>query len=355
MAKQLLDPHLWNLETLFKCVYNIPVYQRPYSWDKEQIDVLLDDIFENYESESRSDGYYTGNIIIYDKDSKIDGHITSYDIIDGQQRITSFSLILLATYSLALINGANETDTTILKIKEALWKIVNRTNQKELRTVSLNSIEKECYNAIYDQCYDDPKNIFDYCNNYECKNVFDERIVSNFSEIYKLLNERIVSKSTDEILNFADYLLIYIQFITIEANCKQQEVFTMFESINSKGKKLEVIDLIKTYIFSKMDEESYNQYSKKWGSLINKTNDNLYDYLYTYIRAYVTYYRQNINIENFKSISKRELILKFNADSEKEALKKLIDDMTDKVDYYNMLEDTEATYELIKSSNATIL
>jgi uncharacterized protein with ParB-like and HNH nuclease domain len=350
MAKQLLDPHLWNLETLFKCVYNIPVYQRPYSWDKEQVDVLLEDIFANYESESQTDGYYTGNIIIYDKDSKIDGHITSYDIIDGQQRITTFSLILLATYSLAIINGAKETDTSVLKIKEALWKIVNRTNQKELRAVSLNSIEKECYDAVYDQCFDDPKNIFEYCNNYECKNVFDERIVSNFSEIYKLLNERIVSKSSDEILNLADYLLIYIQFITIEANCKQQEVFTMFESINSKGKKLEVIDLIKTYIFSKMDEESYNKYSKKWGALINKTNDNLYDYLYTYIRAYVTYYRQNINIENFKSISKRELILKYNADSEKEALMKLIDDMTEKVDYYNMLENTESAYELIKSS-----
>ena len=350
MAKQLLEPHLWNLETLFKCVYNIPVYQRPYSWDKEQVDVLLKDIFLNYESSSKNDGYYTGNIIIYDKDSKIDGHITSYDIIDGQQRITTFSLILLATYSLAIINGASETDTTILKIKESLWKIVNRNNQKELRAVTLNSIEKDCYKSIYDKCFDDPKNILEYCNKYECKSVFDERIISNFSEIYKLLNDRIVKNSPDEVLDFADYLLIYIQFITIEANCKQQEVFTMFESINSKGKQLEVIDLIKTYIFSKMNEESYSDYSKKWGILINKTNDNLYDYLYTYIRSFITYYRQNINIDNFKSISTKELIIHYNVDSEREALKKLIDDLIDKVDYYNMLENTEETYNLIKSS-----
>ena len=44
MAGKTLDPHLWNLENLFKFIYNVPVYQRPYSWDKEQIDVLLSDI-----------------------------------------------------------------------------------------------------------------------------------------------------------------------------------------------------------------------------------------------------------------------------------------------------------------------
>ena len=350
MAKELLVPHLWNLETIFKCIYNIPVYQRPYSWDKEQVDVLLEDIFSNYESENKTDGYYTGNIILYDKDYKIDGHITSYDIIDGQQRITTFSLMLLATYCLSVINGASPTDSTVLKIKESLWKIVNRTYKKELRTVTLNSIEKECFENIYDQCFENPINILEYCNKYECKNVFDERIISNFSEIYKQLNDRISIKSKEEILNFADYLLIYIQFIAIEANCRQQEVFTMFESINSKGKKLEVIDLIKTYIFSKLDEESYPSYSKKWGALINKTNDNLYDYLYTYIRSHVSYYRQNINIEIFKSISSKESILKYGVDSESSALKKLIDDMIEKVDFYNMLEDIDSAYDLVKSS-----
>lgn len=44
MAGKILDPHLWNLENLFKLIYDVPVYQRPYSWDKEQVDVLLCDI-----------------------------------------------------------------------------------------------------------------------------------------------------------------------------------------------------------------------------------------------------------------------------------------------------------------------
>ncbi len=120
MAVKPLDPHLWNLENLFKSIYEVPVYQRPYSWDKEQVDVLLNDIIEAYQSESKNDGYYTGNIIVYDKNDKINGLITKYDIIDGQQRITTFALMLLSLYTLSLSIGVDENDKTLGKIKEAL-------------------------------------------------------------------------------------------------------------------------------------------------------------------------------------------------------------------------------------------
>ena len=350
MAKALLDPNLWNLETVFKSLYNIPVYQRPYSWDKEQVNVLLKDIFDNYESDGKLEGYYTGNIIIYDKDIKVGGLIPTYDIIDGQQRITTFSLLLLSLYSYLLSREISSNDSTIIKLKESLWKPLSRECQKTLRAVIINSIEKDCYNSLYDSCFDTPTLFFDNVNKYECKQVFDKRIVNNINEIREFLNLKFSNQSDDYVLDFADYLLNFIKFISIEANCRQQEVFTMFESINSKGKKLEVIDLIKTYIFSRMDEDSYNIYSVKWGNLINKTKDNLYDYLYTYIRAYVYYYRQNINVDIFKSIASRDLMNIYHVNSEVEALKKLIVELENKVDYYNMLFDVEKTYSLVKSS-----
>lgn len=59
MAQKVLDPHMWNLETLFKLIYEVPVYQRPYSWDKEQVEILLNDIAEAYASEDKEEGYYT--------------------------------------------------------------------------------------------------------------------------------------------------------------------------------------------------------------------------------------------------------------------------------------------------------
>lgn len=349
MAGKTLDPHLWNLENLFKSIYNVPVYQRPYSWDKEQIDVLLSDIIEAYKSESKNEGYYTGNIIVFDKNDKINGLITKYDIIDGQQRITSFTLILLALYTMSLTIGVSETDKTLNNIKEALWKYVNRAYHKEHKAVSLNSIEKKVFSDLYDHCFDQPKTILSFCENYHCASSFEQRVISNFEHIYATIQKEISADDQGKILDFADYILQYIQFIVIEANCKANKVFSMFESINSKGKKLEEIDLIKTYIFSKLDENSYSTYLDKWGQLIIKTEDNLYDYLYNYIKAFLCFYRQNINIGNFKAICQSRLLQYFNETEEAEALKKLLDDMYDKVDFYNMLSSAEKANDLVKN------
>lgn len=350
MAGKTLEPHLWNLENLFKFIYDVPVYQRPYSWDKEQIDVLLNDVIDAYKSDSKNDGYYTGNIIVYDKNDKINGLITKYDIIDGQQRITSFALILLALYTLSLSIGVDETDKTLSNVKSALWKYVNREYNKNLRAVNLNSIEKKCFSDLYDCCFTSPANILKFCENYHCGSRFEERVISNFITIYEKIRSKISENEQNEILDFSDYILQYIQFIVIEANCNENKVFSMFESINSKGKRLEEIDLIKTYIFSKLDEDSYDTYLDRWGQLIIKTEDNLYDYLYNYIKAYLCFYRQNINVGNFKSISQNRLLQFFNESEESEALKKLLDDMYEKVDFYNMLSSAEKAYDLVKSN-----
>lgn len=349
MAGKVLDPHLWNLENLFKFIYNVPVYQRPYSWDKEHIDILLNDIIEAYKSESKNEGYYTGNIIVFDKNDKINGLITKYDIIDGQQRITSFTLILLALYTKSLSIGVSETDKTLSNIKEALWKYFNRSYHKEHKAVSLNSIEKKVFSDLYDHCFDQPNTILSFCDNYKCSSSFEERVITNFRRIYDTIQNRISADDQGKILDFADYILQYVQFIVIEANCNANKVFSMFESINSKGKRLEEIDLIKTYIFSKLDEASYCTYLDKWGELIIKTEDNLYDYLYNYIKAFLCFYRQNININNFKAISQGRLLQYFNETSESEALKKLLDDMYEKVDFYNMLSSAEKANSLVKN------
>ncbi len=350
MTGKPLDPHLWNLENLFKSMYDVPVYQRPYSWDKEQVDVLLSDIIKAYKSDSKNEGYYTGNIIVYDKNDKINGLITKYDIIDGQQRITTFALILMALYTMSLALGVSETDKTLSNIKEALWKYFNRVYHKECKTVTLNSIEKKCFTDLYNHCFDSPKTVLDFCNKYYCSSIFDERVISNYNYIYTTIQKEISASDQGKILDFTDYILQYIQFIVIEANCNANKVFSMFESINSKGKKLEEIDLIKTYIFSKLDEASYSTYLDKWGQLIIKTHDSLYDYLYNYIKAFLCFYRQNININNFKSICQSRLLQYFNEADEVKALKKLLDDMYDKVDFYLMLSSAEVANNLVKNN-----
>ena len=350
MAQKVLDPHMWNLETLFKLIYEVPVYQRPYSWDKEQVEILLNDIAEAYASEDKEEGYYTGNIIVYDVDDKVNGIISKYDIIDGQQRITTFSLILLSVYYLALISGVLETDMTINRVKGALWKILNRSYRKDLPVVTLNSIERKCFGDLFNKGFDDAKELEAFCRQYKTTSIFEDRVLKNFLYITERLKDTVVAQDSSSILDYADYLLQYVHFIVIEANFKRNKVFSMFESINSKGKKLEDIDLIKTYIFSKLDEGDYSTYLDKWGQLIIKTNDNLYDYMYNYIKAYLCFYRQNISVENFKTIAVRDMMPYYKVSTEKDAFMKLLDDMYNKVDYYIMLSDTDKANKLVKNN-----
>lgn len=350
MAQKALDSNMWNLETLFGAIYKVPVYQRPYSWERDQVKVLLDDIHNAYTSENKDEGYYTGNIIIFDIDDKINGIISKYDIIDGQQRITTFALIMLSVYSLALTYGVSETDETVSKVKGILWKRINRKFNKEYPIVTLSSIEKKCFYDLLNKGFDDATELDEYCRQYKPSSIFDERVIKNYMYITDNLKNTLGRDDVSAILDYADYLLQYVQFIVIEANCKKNKVFSMFESINSKGKKLEEIDLIKTYIFSKLDEGDYATYLDKWGQLIIKTKDNLYDYLSNYIKAYLHFYRQNISVENFKTTVVREMMISFKVSSEKAALKKMLDDMLNKVEFYVMLSDVDMANKLIKNN-----
>ena len=59
MAKKTFDPNLWSLEKLLDSIYIVPVYQRPYSWEDEQINTLLNDVFTSYKNDSAKEGYYS--------------------------------------------------------------------------------------------------------------------------------------------------------------------------------------------------------------------------------------------------------------------------------------------------------
>ncbi len=97
MAKiESKDSHLRDIlkDELY---YQIPIYQRPYQWGKEQCEELLNDLFENYKDHGEDD-YFCGSLVLIQSD---EGNKT-YDVVDGQQRLSTFILlakVLAALYS----------------------------------------------------------------------------------------------------------------------------------------------------------------------------------------------------------------------------------------------------------------
>jgi len=114
--------------------YSIPVYQRPYSWTNVEIKNLLEDIFEIYNNESLKNEeklLFTGTMFIRIGEN-IRNEYTEYEVVDGQQRITTFTLILMVLLNYFYCNELE--DKAIREIEGYLWKekeqLMNETSEK---------------------------------------------------------------------------------------------------------------------------------------------------------------------------------------------------------------------------------
>ncbi|GAA7148428.1 hypothetical protein Kyoto69B_09580 [Helicobacter pylori] len=102
MANESIEGEAYQLKdilvTELSAYYQIPIYQRPYQWTEENCEKLLDDLFFNYEDDRESD-YFCGSLVLIAISKDSETNATTYDIVDGQQRLSTFILLakVLAT------------------------------------------------------------------------------------------------------------------------------------------------------------------------------------------------------------------------------------------------------------------
>ena len=108
---------------------NIPYYQRPYKWDNTRIGNLITDFYDNEENENEDEGYFAGSVVM------VKGESGRFEVIDGQQRITT--LFLMNYLRFLLIRGYIEL---IIKTKK-MSKI--KTQIDELIDTAVNLFDKE--------------------------------------------------------------------------------------------------------------------------------------------------------------------------------------------------------------------
>ncbi|GAA7713071.1 hypothetical protein HpMMM91_13890 [Helicobacter pylori] len=118
------------LATALVSYYQIPDYQRPYQWTEENCEKLLDDLFFNYEDDRESD-YFCGSLvlILISEDSK---KAKTYDVVDGQQRLSTFILLAKVLATLFLERLTEES-------KEYLQESLNSRHGKKDR-LNFNAI-----------------------------------------------------------------------------------------------------------------------------------------------------------------------------------------------------------------------
>ncbi|ACJ07673.1 hypothetical protein HPP12_0519 [Helicobacter pylori P12] len=267
----------------------IPVYQRVYSWEKEQCKQLWDDIIETGGNDQMN-GHFIGSIVFVQ-----DGiYTTNYNellIIDGQQRLTTITLLFIA-----LRNHLNDEDELLEKFSRQ--KIQNR--------YLINSDEKGDKKFKLFLSEPDRNTLLSLIDENKRKPSEPSlKIMENFK-----LFEEWIRKNTDKLETiFKGLDKLMVVEISLERGKDNPQL--IFESMNSTGKDLTQTDLIRNYILMGLEPEKQKIFYKKYWRAMEeelKQNETLFN---QFVRHYLTIKTReipNINkvYEAFKDYQQKE-------------------------------------------------
>ncbi|WQW30924.1 DUF262 domain-containing protein [Helicobacter pylori] len=254
MAK--IDSYEWYLKNTLKeeFYYQIPIYQRPYQWTEENCEKLLDDLFEDYEKDRESD-YFCGSLVLVKSDPNSKTEI--YDIVDGQQRLSTF--ILLAKVLADLYNDC--LDPKNLEHLQEGWK----DRHTERKRLSFNTIGS---NAEYDFAY-----ALEHFNDSQAsENKSNE---NNYLKNAVYLKDYIIGKKDIKNINdFIEWLYSNVKFITII--CPSiDKALRIFNVLNARGLPLNATDIFKGELLKELaKEEDQKTLVSRWNALSQKCSDN---------------------------------------------------------------------------------
>ena len=235
----------------------IPVYQRNYDWLIDNCDQLFSDLVKLSRSNRRS--HFFGSIVTSAADS-------SYNrlVIDGQQRLTTISLLLLAGIK-AVKDGAVEISEES-KLDEAYEVFLKAKFCNSERKIKLVPIEND--RIAYDKIFNE-EDSFDE----------DSKITRNYRHFYDLLTRKPQALSFDQLLDTIERL----QIISIELD-SDDDAQLIFESLNSTGLALTEADKIRNYLLMSLTPEEQQVCFKNYWQKIEQSTENqptkfLRDYL----------------------------------------------------------------------------
>lgn len=191
-------------------LYKIPIYQRNYAWKREEIEALIKDVYDSL----GKDVYYIGTLVTYKRDENI------FEVIDGQQRLTTIYIILKAL---------------------GIETVSNRLTYSA-RKVSAETIEKlPKFGEEYDLGI---RNGFDYA-----KDALKEIVGDNKADIDK----------------FKEYFLHKVHIIHYRVP-KDVDLNHYFEVMNSRGEQLEKHEIVKAKLCDQLtgDDDSMEKFSRIW-------------------------------------------------------------------------------------------
>lgn len=318
-------------------IYSVPRFQRDYSWTSTEWDDLWQDIESLFEDDGEQE-HYMGYLVLQSKDSK------NFDVIDGQQRLSTLSLLILAVLANLkdLITNDQEIESNKQRLEQLRSSFIGYLDPVTLiakSKLNLNRNNDSIYQRYLVPLEPAPKRNL---------KATEHLMRKAFEWFYDSVKKRYIKKSSGkELAQFIDSLSDKLFFTVITVN-NELNAYKVFETLNARGVKLSSTDLLKNYLFSVVhndgsDEHEMNELDERWERLVGLIGSgSLPDFLRAYWNSKNRFVRHS---ELFKRIRER-------VNSKKEVFE-LIRDIERNADVYAALPNSED--ELWDNEQATYI
>ncbi|WP_283491424.1 DUF262 domain-containing protein [Helicobacter pylori] len=253
------------LATEFDCYYQIPIYQRPYQWTEENCKKLLDDLLSSYEYYKES-GYFCGSLVLIAIGTDSETNATTYDVVDGQQRLSTF--ILLAKVLATLYNNEVLNNKTS---KDFLEKSLGDTDGEKRKRLTFNTIGLNAKDDFQDALdfFDD----LDASKGKNSKSNDPSKGKNNYLKNAICLKNYLKEKEIENINAFIKWLYLKVTFI--KTTCPNISMaLRIFSVLNARGLALNATDIFKGELLKHAKEHEREEFVSRWNDLSQKCSDN---------------------------------------------------------------------------------
>lgn len=281
--------------------YRIPPFQRDYSWTEEEWEDLWLDILDTLSPTGESN-HYLGYIVLQSQDDR------TFDVIDGQQRLTTLSLIVLATLKnlQRLIDAGKDPERSSQRLEQLRQTYIGYLDPVTLLPRSKLSLNR--HNDRYYQTYlvplleKLPQRGFNASEHLLRKAFtwFDQKLVQYVNKSSESDKGLVLAQFVDRL---SDSLFFTVITVTDELNA-----YRVFETLNARGVRLSSTDLLKNYLFSVIHKGSEHErelqiLEERWETMVSRLGGESFpDFLRIHWNSRHSFARQS---ELFKKIRGR--------------------------------------------------
>ncbi|MGB6327430.1 MAG: DUF262 domain-containing protein [Halarcobacter sp.] len=248
-----LEAEIKNIKKILvndESFYQIPDYQRPYSWDKDNLSDLIDDLVNSYQN-NKDENYFCGSLVLVNIEND-----SRFDIIDGQQRTTTFTIMACVF-----------RDLYFSKLHAKAKDYINNSIQDKYdeNKRKLKFLTNEKYQIDFEETVL-KKIIFK-----ETKHIEKEFPHNKYLQNAHYLKNYISEQITENDIDINDFIIWFYENVVLTViTCPSPDsAIQIFNVLNDRGMPLSSIDILKSSLMQNLEDSDRKAFKSKWEEIIS--------------------------------------------------------------------------------------